>query len=207
MTEGSSLLKRCRRHGCHAEYREEENHDQACCYHPGWPVFHDLKKSWTCCNASSYDWDDFMKIPGCARGFHTTEKPQRPEPPKPAARAPVAAAPSPQPVKDINEYNRQQANEKKQAAAANAASAPDRPMKPMVTKSGRYKCCNGGCNQEYEPDENHDTACRYHPGKPIFHDLKKYWSCCSNIVKYDWDEFMQIEPCAIGRHNPKMVPA
>lgn len=52
--------------------------------------------------------------------------------------------------------------------------------------------------------ENGEGACRYHPGKPIFHDLKKGWACCNKIV-YDWDEFKKIETCAIGRHDETVV--
>lgn len=36
--------------------------------------------------------------------------------------------------------------------------------------------------------ENGPEACNYHSGKPLFHDLKKGWTCC-NMIVYDWDEF------------------
>lgn len=39
------------------------------------------------------------------------------------------------------------------------------------------KCKRNGCKKAYE--ENNPTACHYHPGKPIFHDLKKGWTCCN----------------------------
>ena len=52
------------------DFKEEENNDEACHYHPGEPIFHDIKKFWTCCKAESYDWDDFMKLPTCAVGKH-----------------------------------------------------------------------------------------------------------------------------------------
>ncbi len=44
---------------------EEENGEDACGYHKGEAVFHDLKKFWNCCKKETHDWDDFMKLPTC----------------------------------------------------------------------------------------------------------------------------------------------
>ena len=52
----------------------------------------------------------------------------------------------------------------------------------------------------YEDKENDGTACKFHPGKPIFHDIKKGWDCCSKVA-YDWDGFQKIEGCTIGPHS------
>ena len=41
---------------------------------------------------------------------------------------------------------------------------------------------------KYNDEENNPIVCGYHPGKPIFHDTKKGWTCCNKIV-YDWGEF------------------
>lgn len=66
--------KRCKRHGCLKHYDEVDNVEGACHFHPGQPIFHDLKKGWTCCNKIVYDWDDFQKLPTCATGKHTDNK-------------------------------------------------------------------------------------------------------------------------------------
>ncbi len=66
--------KRCKRHGCLKHYKEDENSETSCLYHPGQPIFHDLKKGWTCCNKIVYDWDEFQKLPTCAVGRHTDNK-------------------------------------------------------------------------------------------------------------------------------------
>ena len=50
----------------------------------------------------------------------------------------------------------------------------------------------------YLESENSDTKCRYHPGKPIFHDLKKGWDCCGKIA-WEWAEFEKIVGCTTGR--------
>ena len=66
--------KKCVRKGCMKKYTEDENTEGACSYHPGKPIFHDLKKGWTCCNKIVYDWDEFQKLPGCESGKHTDTK-------------------------------------------------------------------------------------------------------------------------------------
>ena len=62
---------RCKRHGWLKHYNPEENEEGVCHFHPGQPIFHDLKKGWTCCNKVVYDWDEFQKLPTCATGRHT----------------------------------------------------------------------------------------------------------------------------------------
>ena len=63
-----------------------------------------------------------------------------------------------------------------------------------------HKCERHGCKKKFESEENGPTACNYHPGKPIFHDLKKGWTCC-NVIVYDWDEFQKIPTCAVAEHS------
>eukprot|EP01015_Nassula_variabilis_P022856 TRINITY_DN4226_c0_g1_i15.p3 TRINITY_DN4226_c0_g1~~TRINITY_DN4226_c0_g1_i15.p3 ORF type:complete len:111 (+),score=25.95 TRINITY_DN4226_c0_g1_i15:175-507(+) len=67
-------------------------------------------------------------------------------------------------------------------------------------------CKNAGCRKKFSDSENHDQACKHHTGKPMFHDLRKGWTCCNKIV-YDWDEFEKIEPCAVGSHSDKKADA
>ena len=57
--------------------------------------------------------------------------------------------------------------------------------------------------KEYDESENSEEACNYHVGEPVFHDLKKYWTCCSNKSVLDWDEFMKLPTCATGKHVPQ----
>ena len=65
-----SGLFKCRHAGCMIEYDPESNTDESCSYHEGAAGFRDTKKFWTCCEASSYDWDEFMRIPKCKTGKH-----------------------------------------------------------------------------------------------------------------------------------------
>ncbi|CAH8598105.1 Integrin beta-1-binding protein 2 [Schistosoma haematobium] len=61
-------------------------------------------------------------------------------------------------------------------------------------------CYNKGCAQKFDPEENSEDSCHYHPGEPIFHDAKKKWSCC-NKYSTDFSEFLSIKGCAVGKHN------
>jgi disease resistance protein len=63
-------LRRCVHAACQKEYDQSQNTDDSCEYHSGTATFKDTRKFWSCCNAGSYDWDDFMKIPKCAKGKH-----------------------------------------------------------------------------------------------------------------------------------------
>jgi disease resistance protein len=64
----------------------------------------------------------------------------------------------------------------------------------------KLKCMRPGCGKEYFEKDNTDTTCNYHPGKPIFHDVKKGWTCCNKLV-YDWDEFTKLTGCEVARHT------
>lgn len=87
-------------------------------------------------------------------------------------------------MKTAADFNKEEEEKKKRAeevaALVSPASAPVVEKKAKVNKEGRFICANKGCaKRTFTDEENCDTACNYHPGEPIFHDLKKYWSCCN----------------------------
>lgn len=62
---------RCLRKGCQMTFNYSENASDACRYHIGQAVFHDTMKYWSCCDGKKCcEFDDFMKVPGCATGYH-----------------------------------------------------------------------------------------------------------------------------------------
>jgi hypothetical protein len=124
--------------------------------------------------------------------------------------------------KSIDDFNREQEAKKKEKELEDASTCVlyerivEKPKSVFVTPKGNNKCMNKGCLKEYDPKDEAalgNEACRYHPGEACFHDLKKFWTCCKVVLsyifvqveKYDWDEFMAIKPCAVGKHTPKMV--
>lgn len=71
---------------------------------------------------------------------------------------------------------------------------------PGTTASGKLRCKNYGCQCEYDECDNTETSCRHHVAHPIFHDTRKWWSCCEGIKVYSFDEMLSIPGCMVGRH-------
>eukprot|EP00828_Plagiopyla_frontata_P033948 TRINITY_DN4411_c0_g1_i1.p2 TRINITY_DN4411_c0_g1~~TRINITY_DN4411_c0_g1_i1.p2 ORF type:complete len:245 (+),score=56.46 TRINITY_DN4411_c0_g1_i1:124-858(+) len=195
--------KRCTRNGCRQQYLEAENIENCCKFHPGKPIFHDLKKGWTCCNKIVYDWDEFEQIPPCATGLHTDVKQDdgseffQSNTVSNAQKA-LENQGTKQVVKSIDDYNKEEELKKKKLQEEEAKKE----KKLFINAKGFCKCLNKGCNKDFKEEENNDQACHYHPGEPIFHDVKKFWTCCK-AESYDWDDFMQLPTCTVGKHQPK----
>jgi hypothetical protein len=198
--------KQCSRKGCLKKYADSENSDTACFYHDGKPMFHDVKKGWTCCNVIVYDWDEFMKIQGCKVGSHT-DVVQSEEGFFKSSTVSNAEkglnkfsdGGNATKVKDIKEYEEEQRKieeEKKKKES-------EKPKEIIKSSDGKYFCGNPGCSTKtYNPDINNEGDCQHHLGQPVFHDRKKFWNCCKQEA-YDWDDFMKLPACAVGKHVPK----
>ncbi|KAI9475223.1 CORD and CS domain protein [Coemansia mojavensis] len=194
-------MQTCTRNGCGQSYEPAANNDMACQYHPGKPVFHEGLKGWTCCKPREHSFDDFLEIKGCQLGPHSSEPKHKDDPfkadltkyddvlPEPAAEPaapPVATA----------------------ATAAAAAAAAREPEAEIIDEdpagvkvAAGAKCKRNGCTAAYEDEERSHGAgqCQFHPGRAVFHEGTKGWSCCKPRVT-DFDEFMQIKGCQHGRH-------
>eukprot|EP00967_Tisochrysis_lutea_P044965 scaffold54539_cov28-Tisochrysis_lutea.AAC.1 len=68
-------------------------------------------------------------------------------------------------------------------------------------RSGQPCCKNYGCQREFDPASNHDAACRHHAAPPMFHDTRKWWTCCEDRKVYSFDELMEIPGCVISTHS------
>uniref|UniRef100_A0AAR2JAK6 Cysteine and histidine-rich domain-containing protein 1 n=1 Tax=Pygocentrus nattereri TaxID=42514 RepID=A0AAR2JAK6_PYGNA len=66
-------------------------------------------------------------------------------------------------------------------------------------------CYNKGCGQRFDPENNPEDACTYHPGVPVFHDALKGWSCCKRRTT-DFSDFLSIAGCTKGPHNKEKPP-
>jgi len=56
---------RCKRFGCQ-KYFDPAGAPQECVHHKSAPIFHETAKWWSCCpDRKAYDWEEFMRIPGC----------------------------------------------------------------------------------------------------------------------------------------------
>merc|ERR1711920_721202 len=57
------------RFGCN-RYFDPNGPEQPCKHHKSPPIFHETAKWWSCCpDRKAYDWEEFMRIPGCQSGF------------------------------------------------------------------------------------------------------------------------------------------
>ncbi|XP_058103899.1 cysteine and histidine-rich domain-containing protein RAR1 [Magnolia sinica] len=63
----------CRNKGCGKTFKEKDNHDSACEYHPGPAIFHDRMRGWKCCDVHVKEFDEFMSIPPCTKGWHNAD--------------------------------------------------------------------------------------------------------------------------------------
>ncbi|SCV69053.1 BQ2448_2073 [Microbotryum intermedium] len=203
----------CTRKGCGKTFDENNNTQADCHFHPGAPVFHEGMKSWSCCatiNKPVTAFDDFLAMPGCATGTHSSEKPVAPpkatvveSTPAPVSTgvngqetygAPVTSLPPPP----------------SRAASSSSATLKDRqPVSteyveeqddPSVTVPAGARCKRRACGATFElSTSRHDTECQYHIGVPLFHEGSKGYSCCKRRV-LDFDDFLRIEGCRSGKH-------
>lgn len=60
----------CKNNGCKQVYEGEQTLLTQCTFHPGYPVFHEGLKFWTCCNRRTTDFNSFLEQEGCTTGQH-----------------------------------------------------------------------------------------------------------------------------------------
>lgn len=190
----------CTNYGCGKYFLEEQNGDEACFHHKQAPVFHDTHKCWSCCPAQkALDWEQFEAIPTCMNGRHAT--------------ANKAVSFKSEPVTSVALTDAQ-----KTAMAGGAGTTvtyPDGPKRsgprlfegaeasggPQQIVDGKANCRNFGCQKQFVVADNNDTACSYHAEGPVFWDTYKYWKCCPDKKKAEFEDFVAIPGCAVGPHK------
>jgi cysteine/histidine-rich domain-containing protein 1 len=60
----------CKHGGCKGSYKSSASNDESCVYHPGFPIFHEGLKFWTCCQRKTSDFQAFLEQAGCETGKH-----------------------------------------------------------------------------------------------------------------------------------------
>lgn len=205
-----SSLVRCKNYGCGQLFSPELNEEGSCCHHVSPPVFHDTAKYWSCCkDKKAYDFESFQEIRGCTLGRHSEVNRGVTISASPnatvaggasasgAAAAGEEAAQAPV-LKSIADFN---------TSNPTAATSEQAAIKAVTRKSSRIansnaaKCQRKGCQREFVVSENHGRACVFHGGQPIFHDALKFWSCCPDKKKMDFDEFLAVPGCCLGYHD------
>jgi len=78
---------------------------------------------------------------------------------------------------------------------------PPKVIAPGRTASGKLQCKNFGCQCEYDENDNKEGSCRHHVEPPMFHDTRKWWTCCPDVKVFEFDELMCIPGCVLGKHS------
>ncbi|KFD58233.1 hypothetical protein D918_02322 [Trichuris suis] len=203
-----SLLN-CYNCGCGQQFDPEANKDDACTYHPGEPVFHDMYKQWSCCKKRTTDFTEFLNIKGCTKGPHNPNKPEKQKKPRSSKLDENVVITYEAPVAKPKEAARRPATvEQLKAVPMNVAESlrnlweqwkasrnEDSLVNDMTNK--KAVCKNAGCGQL---SEEASDECLYHPGIPVFHEGLKYWSCCKKGTT-DFGNFLKQTGCTKGGHD------
>ncbi|KAM3827349.1 integrin beta-1-binding protein 2 isoform 2-T2 [Vipera latastei] len=195
----------------------------ACLHHPGFPIFHDALKGWSCCKKRTTDFSEFLSIKGCTKGYHSHEKP--PEPEEASAKHKLCTEDLVLEPKsaEVLQRERPSSDEPKQPLLVKVAQALQQVLEKLDTStamqpaphgltspggsseaSTRTACKNAGCQallfQAFQGEESKRETCLFHPGVPVFHEGMKYWSCC-RIKTTDFAAFLEQKGCSRGKHT------
>ncbi|KAG2217335.1 hypothetical protein INT45_009092 [Circinella minor] len=202
-------MPKCTHKGCSKDFDEKDNKDNACQFHSGAPVFHEGLKGWSCCEKRVIEFDEFLKIPGCTFGRHSTEKPA--DATKPTDSTTTKSEPSKVTKEGVEVYGQQPQSQSPVVPKATTPAVETEKKEEIeeeddesITVAPGTACKRKGCGKQYKDDATSrghgaEAKCVYHPGTPIFHEGSKGWSCCKRRV-LEFDEFLKIQGCKEGKH-------
>ena len=173
---------------------------------------------WKCCKPRVLTFDEFLSIPPCTTGRHSTID-DTPNPER--VQEPESQSPAPKPaVKPQNgALDAIEAPRLPRAPQTPAPAVPPVPESdsddPSLQIPPNATCRRKGCNITSPNVDDvplrEKEECIYHPGQALFHEGSKGWTCCKRRV-LEFDEFMKIEGCKrkskhlfVGRGKSKGV--
>ncbi|XP_077969287.1 cysteine and histidine-rich domain-containing protein 1-like [Styela clava] len=206
----------CYNKGCGNKFNPSANEDEnACVHHPGVPVFHDALKGWSCCKRRTTDFSDFLNIPGCSKGRHSSVKPAEPVAPKVTSSKnkvddkimPEPASVTPK-LLQTEPIPRPRVSEPMIPLPIKTTSSLQKALQKLSLEaknedpSKQIKICKFlSCRTTYSPGVS--ETCIHHPGAPVFHEGMKYWSCCQRKTS-DFTAFLAQVGCVTGTHEWKV---
>lgn len=154
---------------------------------------------WKCCKPRVLTFDEFLEIPPCTQGKHsTTDLP--PEIEKKTAEEVPADAASQSLASKLSEVPTDLPT-RAPLAPQPAPTAPPPPPEseddePSLDIPDGKECRRKGCHATYKKGQTRsdEEQCVHHPGFPIFHEGSKGYSCCKRRV-LEFDQFMKLEGC------------
>ncbi|KAK0266710.1 hypothetical protein LTR35_016870 [Friedmanniomyces endolithicus] len=196
------MSQKCVHKGCGKLF---SNPEEPCTYHPGPPVFHEGQKGWKCCKPRVLTFDEFMTIPPCTTGAHSTVD-DTPALDPPPSNEDVEAK--------IKAQREKQENLPPAVSPAPIAQQAPRPTPspappeleeedddPSLPVPDGATCKRKACGKTYKSGQSRETEeCVHHPGQPLFHEGSKGWTCCKRRV-LEFDEFLKLPGCTTkSRH-------
>lgn len=148
---------------------------------------------WKCCKPRVLTFDEFMNIPPCTTGTHsTTEKPPPVDEKPPIDEAALAQKISEASVSAPARLPIQPAQHIPTPPPPPPDSEDDDPSLDIPDGA---ECRRKACGAKYSKGAAREAEqCVHHPGVPIFHEGSKGYSCCKRRV-LEFDQFMKIEGC------------
>ncbi|KAL9103781.1 MAG: hypothetical protein Q9163_001190 [Psora crenata] len=157
--------------------------------------------SWKCCKPRVLTFDEFLSIPPCTTGKHSTiDDTPNPEPAPASGAQKDVPPPAPRPIATDDTAQTATIFQARQPVPPSAPSVmpqesdSDDPSIPIPLST---TCRRRGCNAIFNDDNGSSRdgeECIYHPGQALFHEGSKGWTCCKKRV-LEFDEFMKIEGC------------
>lgn len=182
-----------------------------CIHHPGYPIFHDAYKGWSCCNKKCTDFTEFLNIKGCTKSRHSNEKPLEPEKPqidKSKANEIIEVVSKPSKPETFLERPPFDAPQLTLSPTISPTlleqikgltkTEIDKPTEETIQIG--QSCKNNSCKGIYQGPASNEESCNYHPGVPIFHEGMKYWSCCQKKTT-EFSTFLEQPGCTQGKHT------
>ena len=202
----STREKVCTNLGCGQKYSDVSNRSDACWYHPGNPVFHEGRKGWQCCPKRVDDFDEAMSLPGCTLGSHHSDMPalkaqvirNKPLDPKYLPKSSVDGVETFSVPGAPSVASRSSTSSLASSVPVQIVEEPDDPLDAAIDVG--TKCRHNGCKDPFIDDSSRTEPCVYHPGLAVFHEGSKYWTCCKPRCA-EFEEFLKIEGCKVGRHK------
>ncbi|KAH6678370.1 HSP20-like chaperone [Halenospora varia] len=185
------MTQKCVHKPCGKMYTDPE---EECLYHPGPPIFHEGQKGWKCCKPRVLTFDEFLSIPPCTTGKHsTTDIPPAIEK-KSGGDVSESTTPTLKPSTPTPEASRGPVSAPQPTATPPPPPPESEDDEPNVEVPKGKICRRKACGSQYDGSSREGEKCVFHPGAPIFHEGSKGYTCCKRRV-LEFDEFMKIEGC------------
>lgn len=149
---------------------------------------------WKCCKPRVLTFDEFLSIPPCTTGKHsTTDIPPAIEK-KSGGDVSESTTPTLKPSTPTPEASRGPVSAPQPTVTPPPPPPESEDDEPNVEVPKGKICRRKACGSQYDGSSREGEKCVFHPGAPIFHEGSKGYTCCKRRV-LEFDEFMKIEGC------------